>query len=323
MTPGVRALTATDDVLAHTAMQVVSDGPGAGTRVLAVSPAGGLHTRVLLDRGLDLGATWYGGEPVAWLSAMGEQPPGHGDSGEGWHDGWAGGLLTTCGLQNVGLPSEGHGRHGRYSDLAATDVSVARDIDASGAGRIVVSGTVHEPHGLGRGIRVRRQLGFPIGAGVVTLEDVATNLSAEPLHSPLLYHLNLGYPFLGPDSILLHRREGTFAAAAEASPMGPPAAVADEVAEHDPVVGDGGTAVVAMRSARLGMQLTVEWDTRTLPRLFHWQRRAVGTYVSAIEPANCSVQGRAADRASGRHPVLAPGETRRSWLRITVERTTG
>ena len=38
-----------------------------------------------------------------------------------------------------------------------------------------------------------------------------------------------------------------------------------------------------------------------------------------IEPANCSVLGRAHDRAEGRLPMLAPGEERATWLEIQAE----
>jgi hypothetical protein len=41
--------------------------------------------------------------------------------------------------------------------------------------------------------------------------------------------------------------------------------------------------------------------------------------VIGIEPANCSVLGRAHDRAAGRLPMLAPGETRVTTLTIEVE----
>jgi hypothetical protein len=40
--------------------------------------------------------------------------------------------------------------------------------------------------------------------------------------------------------------------------------------------------------------------------------------VLGLEPANCSVLGRAADRAQGRLPVLAPGEQRRTGIAIHV-----
>ena len=43
------------------------------------------------------------------------------------------------------------------------------------------------------------------------------------------------------------------------------------------------------------------------------QRRGLG-----LEPANCSVRGRAFDRAEGRLPVLEPGEERVTRLEISV-----
>ncbi len=54
-----------------------------------------------------------------------------------------------------------------------------------------------------------------------------------------------------------------------------------------------------------------------LPRLWQWIHPDYG--VLAIEPANCSVLGRAHDRAEGRLPQLDPGEARTTTLEITVE----
>ena len=53
------------------------------------------------------------------------------------------------------------------------------------------------------------------------------------------------------------------------------------------------------------------------PRLWQWIEPTLG--VIGIEPANCSLLGRAHDRAEGRLPELAPGETRDSTLEIAVE----
>jgi hypothetical protein len=54
----------------------------------------------------------------------------------------------------------------------------------------------------------------------------------------------------------------------------------------------------------------------SLPRLWQWIHPGYG--VLGIEPANCSVLGRAHDRAEGRLPVLAPGEVRVTTLEIEV-----
>jgi hypothetical protein len=45
-------------------------------------------------------------------------------------------------------------------------------------------------------------------------------------------------------------------------------------------------------------------------------------YALGLEPANCSVLGRAADRAAGRLPILAPGESRTTSLEISVKGVT-
>ena len=65
----------------------------------------------------------------------------------------------------------------------------------------------------------------------------------------------------------------------------------------------------------------IELEVRSnLPRMWQWvdpRRAALG-----IEPANCSVLGRAHDRAEGRLPTLAPGETRETWLSLTAKEPT-
>ncbi|HEY5058373.1 MAG TPA: DUF4432 family protein [Gaiellaceae bacterium] len=54
----------------------------------------------------------------------------------------------------------------------------------------------------------------------------------------------------------------------------------------------------------------------SLPRPWQWvdpQRGVIG-----IEPANCSVHGRAFDASAGRLPILKPGEVRETSLDIVV-----
>src|SRR5215210_4370866 len=98
----------------------------------------GVSFRVRLrpDRGLDVAEAHFAGRQLAWLSGRGDVP-WNGD----WTASWGGGLVTTCGLDNVGRPSEGIGLHGTYSSLPARDVR-------GGAA------TVDDP----RGLRVERTI---------------------------------------------------------------------------------------------------------------------------------------------------------------------
>jgi len=66
----------------------------------------------------------------------------------------------------------------------------------------------------------------------------------------------------------------------------------------------------------LGLRVGLEFD---LPRLWQWVDPAPGMNALGLEPANCSVLGRAHDRAEGRLPFLAPGEERTTRIVITAE----
>jgi hypothetical protein len=50
-----------------------------------------------------------------------------------------------------------------------------------------------------------------------------------------------------------------------------------------------------------------------------WIDRAPGVYALGLEPANCSVLGRAHDRAEGRLPFLEPGAERTTRIAVTAE----
>ena len=59
---------------------------------------GGVDLRVHPARGLDVAAAWFRGVPLAWIAAAGEG----GSDASDWRAAWGGGLVTTCGLDNVG-----------------------------------------------------------------------------------------------------------------------------------------------------------------------------------------------------------------------------
>ena len=107
----------------------LSDGSEDGVRVIDARAAGGLSAMILADRGLDLGAVWAAGHQVSWQSTTGAVHPAY-FTEPTWLRSFHGGLLTTCGLQNVGLPSTdqgtSHGLHGRISNIPARNVTHRR-----------------------------------------------------------------------------------------------------------------------------------------------------------------------------------------------------
>jgi len=84
--------------------------------------------------------------------------------------------------------------------------------------------------------------------------------------------------------------------------------------------GPAGRQEIRVVHEALGVAVTVAWDARTMPRVHQWVHPRAGVYVLGLEPANCSVLGRAADRAAGRLPTLEPGESRTTSLSVTAAR---
>src|SRR5262245_29708449 len=146
--------------LASTRAARLSDGSEDGVRIIDARVSGGLSAVVLADRGLDLGAVWAAGHQVGWQSSTGTVHPAYFAESD-WLRSFHGGLLTTCGLQNVGLPSEdegvSHGLHGRISNVPARNVvhQVAEE-----DGRLVaeVSGEMRETDVFGSDLLLRRRI---------------------------------------------------------------------------------------------------------------------------------------------------------------------
>jgi hypothetical protein len=318
--PPAMALGAPEQV-ASAICSVVAGGPAEGCRAIDLRVLGGIDVRVLPDRGLDLGAAWYRGVPLAWISSLGERPPLPAEAlaGEGWREAFGGGLVTTCGLANVGAPSEGHGLHGAYSHQRARDVEVERSERELRVEGIVADGE----------LELQRTITTRIGTGELRIDDVVVNRGDMTVPAPILYHVNLGAPLWAPPGRL---RVG---AGPQAAPVprdanaardldgwdrapGVVAGAVERVYEHAVTAGADGWAEGSVHQSALGFTLTLRWSAATLPRLHQWVHPAPGMGVLGLEPANCSVLGRAADRAAGRLPVLSPGEWRRTRIAIHV-----
>ena len=143
-----------------------------GWRALDLRAWEGVDARLLPDRGLDCFGAWYRGVPLAWVSAVGERGPLGGRlRDDDWLRGFGGGLVATCGLRNVGAPSDGHGLHGEISHQPARDVRVARWVDGE---QVVVSASaaVAEVSALGHRLELERTWTTRTGEGRLELAVV-------------------------------------------------------------------------------------------------------------------------------------------------------
>ena len=310
----------------------LSDGSEDGVRVIDARAAGGLSAMILADRGLDLGAVWAAGHQVSWQSTTGAVHPAY-FSEPTWLRSFHGGLLTTCGLQNVGLPSTdqgtSHGLHGRISNIAARNVA-HRVIEQDGRLVAEVSGDLRETDVFGSDLLLRRRITLPMGERVVHVEDEVVNQGFAPAAVLILYHVNLGYPvvadgarLIGPAAQVVGRDERAQGAIGDHASFPPPEdGFAEYVYEHRLRDRDASEASISLANPTFaptgGIAVTVTWDPRQLPRLWQWRMLGPGMYLTGLEPANCGLAGRAAEREAGTLPMLEPGETRRFGISVRV-----
>ncbi|MDT0164886.1 DUF4432 family protein [Actinotalea sp. AC32] len=286
-----------------------------GRRTVAVRLAGGLAFEVLPDRGLDLGATWWGSTPVAWRSMHPVDPgPGH-----GWESRFLGGLLATCGPDNIGPPRGSSGQHGTHHLTPATDVHWSRRTTDEGV-EVTVRGVVAHTTFDGPRVLVEREVVASTGSAAVEVRDVVRNVGDHAVGVPLLYHVNLGAPLLRPGA----RLEVAADDVVVREPLPPgrdPLVTPDPGRGLEPVVAEH----VGVRGARATLvgdddhpDVVVTWTGATLPRLCTWSWPARGAYVLGVEPTNAPLFGPERDLPHAGAPVLEPGETWRTGVRIAV-----
>ncbi len=318
--------------IAGATRMVLADGPEAGVDAVEVRTGAGLRFLVLASRGLDIADAEFEGMPLAWRSQTGRVHPSLYDPrGAGWLRGFYGGLMVTCGYLTAGAPSVDEGRewgqHGRASYLPAEQVSIEQGW-TDGTYRIAVRGVMREAAVFGEFLVVRRTISTALGSRTLRIDDEVTNAAAQPSPLMLLYHVNLGFPLMDEGAEVVSPARRVTPRDAAAAPgvaeymkvHAPVRGYAEQVFYHEIEPGPDGTADVALVNRRLrgGLGLRVRYDARALPRFIQWKMLGEGTYVMGLEPANCLVEGRAAERARGTLQMLAAGETRRFWVELSV-----
>jgi hypothetical protein len=185
----------------------------------------------------------------------------------------------------------------------------------------VIGGVIDDADALCRHIRVRRTISSSTETASVTVLDVVQNLGVGDEPIPVLYHCNFGFPFW-TEGASVSFPEGTQAlprdndAAAEANTTDFPGTGLGRAERVYEQCLPTGSAVVRIDSPASRLAVEVSWSGETLDRCIQWIHPGAGVSALGIEPSNASVLGRAQDRAEGRLPVLAPGESKEFWVQV-------
>jgi len=315
------------DQLAGIRLVELQDGNERPGRAALIHTGSGLEVTVLLDRGLDIAAASFQGKAMGWRSTTGDVAPQYFEpEGIRWLRSYFGGLVTTCGLSNVGAPAagselSGRGLHGRIGHTPARDIQVAQQWEGDDY-VLSVRGTMRETSVFGENLTLTRTIRTSLGARSFHIHDEVTNEGFSPTPLMLLYHCNIGFPALDagsrmicPTSRIAPRDATALAGQEQWNIMDAPThGYAEKVYYHEMIPGPDGRVVAALVNDRIGAEggfgVSVAYRPEQLPRFVQWKQMGEQDYVIGFEPCNCGVEGRHVDEERGLLQVLEPGETR-------------
>ena len=256
-----------------------NDGRAKDVSAIEIN-TGKVRFTMLPDRCLDIAQAYYKTDAVSWLSKSGiAAPTYHEKEGLGFLRGFFGGLVSTCGLKNIGSPTPDMGLHGRIGNIPAQRVNVFADW-VGDEYIIRVSGEMRESVLAGENLVLKRTVTTKLFSDEFTLEDTVVNEGFSDETMALCYHCNFGYPLV---------REG-------AKIINVPADIADITApihekeeECIDVKYEGETVTVGIENGEIGAYIT--YDRKTLPDFLLWKKLAECDYTIGLEPRTTSLGG--------------------------------
>lgn len=320
------------------------NGPSRGVRYLQFRTGTGFSFEVAVDRGFDVGRCEFRGASVAWIPPTLLPAPWffEDQGGFGWLRTALGGLNNTCGLTHIGNPeeasvahynfparaSERYGVHDRAALIPAELVSFGERWEGE---RLILEaiGRVTQAQAYGENLVLTRTYRTELGASFFTMEDEVENRGFLPVEHMMLYHFNIGFPFVSEDSELVAPSAGTpkllFGTAdvedraSWSRFIAPQRNWIQQTFEHSMAADDKGEVEVALFNPKLfgGTGVSVRYDAVAMPRYIEWRMMGEGQYAVGIEPCTNGF-GRQAVREAGELIVLQPGERRRYRTRIAI-----
>lgn len=293
---------------------------------------GALSYTILPTRGMGLWRGAYRGNFLGWRAPLhGPVHPKFVDQDDRGGIGWLGGFdewLCRCGLASNGPPGEdvftdrdGHTHrtpltlHGRIANLPAHHVEVRVSLDAPH--EVSILGVVEEaglflPH-----LCLTTTYTTVPGSNRVVIHDVVENRAARPAEMQLLYHCNVGPPFLEAGSRVvapIREMAPLTARAAEGIDTygtygGPTPGFAEQVYCYDLLADGSGRTLAMLYNAAADRGLVLRFNHHELPCFTVWRNSAAleDGYVTGLEPATNYPNFKTFERQQGRVRTLPPG----------------
>ena len=303
---------------------------------------GAFSVSVLPTRGMGIWKAKYNQLPVEWQSPVAR--PVHPSlvnlearDGLGWLAGFNE-LMCRCGLSFNGPPGidrveDDAGNvsespltlHGKIANLAAHHVVAEFDESTN---TLSVTGTVNESMMFGPVLELRSTVSTVVGSNTFRVADVITNNGGQATELELLYHTNIGRPFLeqgaklvAPIQEMAPRDTG---AGQEIDAWDeyqkPVAGFAEQCYFFELAADKDGQTSLMLHNSTADKAVVMSFQKSELPCFTVWkntQAEADG-YVTGLEPSTSFPNLKTFERERGRVISLAPSESYQSSFELSV-----
>jgi len=284
-----------------------NSGRAKGVDAIDVN-AGDLKFTVLPSRCLDIGEASYKGYPFGYISKSGLRSSEYfvENKGKGFLDSFYGGLLTTSGLNNVGadcvIDGREYGVHGEIANTPAEMISKSMFWEEDKL-NFKVAGQVRHSRFYAEDLVLERKIQTHQGSNSLVITDTIDNQDFKAVPLMLLYHINIGFPFLDATSELFSstikkswsRTPSAEKGLSEFNHFSEPVDGIEEECFYHLFDTDDGMAYVCLFNSKLGdhgMGFYLRYDTRQLPVFLQWKMMRSREYVCGLNPATTYAEGR-------------------------------
>lgn len=284
----------------------INDGKGKGVRVIEVN-TGSVRFCILPDRSMDIAQAYYKDNAVSWISKTGITAPAfYEKDGLSWLRSFYGGLITTCGLRNIGGPVGAHGLHGRIANIPASKVSVYADFEGDDY-VMRISGEMRESAVFGENLVLKRTITAKLFEDEFIVEDTLVNEGFSDEDIALCYHCNFGYPLVREEAKIIGVPDEI------ANVSAPVHGIAEECID---VKHTGEIATAGIENGEIGAYITYKRDT--MPDFLVWKMLGESEYVIGLEPRTTSLGGEDIIK-NNKFVSLKPFEEYKSHLKFSFK----